>query len=241
MTRILLLVVLALGCNTAAMAQLCQLQLVGPMCRPCGGSGQAHVRSGGLCTACTSNCPPIVPIAPDGHASSQASPLERTCTPIVDHDAARRAQFYKLNASADELSRLAAVSPSAALALNAFARFGEVIPAVDMRSGSLFAPSIPTGDEANAIIARSSDEDAELAASAKGLALKVEYATQVVADGRAILTITPWAIDAAGRSEHRADAAVAVDLALLDGRTAVVDAVGREAPVYRMTGYRIPD
>lgn len=241
MTRILLLVVLVLGWNTAAMAQLCQLQLIGPMCRPCGGSGQAHVRSGGLCTACTSNCPPIVPIAPEGHASSQAAPLDRTCTPIVDDDAAGRAQFYKLNASADELLRLAAGSPSAALALNAFARFGEVIPAVDMRSGSLFAPGVPTGVEANAIIARTTDEDAKLMASGKGQALKVEYATEFVADGRAVLTITPWVIDAVGRSQYQADAAVAVDLALLAGRTAVVDAVGREAPVYRMTGYRILD
>lgn len=241
MIRIMLLAVLALGCNSAAFAQLCQLQLIGPQCRPCGGSGQSHIRSGGLCTACVANCPPIVPIAPQGEGQSDAAPQAAACTPTINEALARRALFYKLDATADELSRLAALSPSAAMAVNAFARHGEVVPAVDMRAGHMFAPGVPTAAEATAIITRNASDDAILTGSKEGLALKVEYRTETLSDQRAILTITPWLIDADGKPLHRAHAAIAVNLALLAGSTATVDMLARDVPVYRMTSYRMLD
>jgi hypothetical protein len=241
MKRIIAIILLVFGWHSVASAQLCQLQLIGPQCRPCGGSGQAHVRSGGLCTACTSNCPPIVPIAPDAAAQSKVAPAGATCTPVVNEALARQALFYKLNAVTDELSRLAAVSPSAALAVNAFARHGEVIPAVDMRHGHLFAPGVPTASQAIAVITRQANEEVGFAESDKGLGLKAEYSTQVLSDERAVLTITPWVIDAEGKPLYPADAAVAVELSLLAGNAAAVDGLARQAPVYRMTGYKMID
>lgn len=241
MIRIMLIAVLALGWNAAALAQLCQLQLAGPMCRPCGGSGQAHIRSGGLCTACVTNCPPIVPIAPDGKGQSDASPQAATCAPTINEALARRALFYKLHATADELSRLAALSPSAAMAVNSFARHGDVIPAVDMRSGHMFAPGVPTAAEATAIITRNASDEANLTGSKEGLALKVEYRTEILSDQRAILTIIPWIIDTDGKQLHRADAAITATLALIADNTATVDMLARDAPVYRMTSYAILD
>lgn len=237
MMRILLIIALAVGWHSAAFAQLCQWERSGALCKRCTNAGIGHIKSGGFCTECVVSCTRIEPIAPGGAGQKNAS----ACTPVVNEQMARQALFYKLTAATDELGQLAAVSPSAALAVNAFARHGEVIPAVDMRSGHLFAAGLPTSAQAKAVIARDTGEESDLAGLQNDQALKVEYTTQVLADARAVLTVTPWVIDAEGQHLYQADTAVAIELALIVGKTAVVDAVDREASVYRMTGYKMLD